>query len=198
MGFMNHLLTYGPVYSLLAATIVAIATVVYVCLTYRLIRDSQHSRIQPNIVFDIGRRYGLVLISVKNIGVGVANNITVTIDPAIPTTNPKAPEMSTFSLASLAPGQEYREYFTVDGPAIKADRIITVGYLDVYGTKTQHQRTFDAKLLDNEVGAFSPDPYRRLDDRLKGIESILKSSKSDDYLKEISRSLKTISDKIKR
>jgi len=190
---LRHLITYSPVYSLICTLVLATATIVYVVLAYKILKNSEQSRVRPNVIADMGIRDNWFYILTKNTGPGLAKDISIKIDPPV---NLGDIIINDLNIASLAPEQEFREQYAIISNTTylnltKLNRTISIQYQDQFSNSFASQRMFDVRLFDNEADIFS-NPYKGIEKRLGEIVKALKITKNDEHFNEITNQLKSI------
>lgn len=180
---------------------VTIATIVYVILTYRLLRETakaRKSQSQPFIIADlIIKGYYLQLV-VKNIGNDSALNVKITVDPEI--NNPFS------SIKFISPGREISNIvsFLSHDESNKSENSkykFSISYEDPYKEKYSHEYVIDVLPLLNSTNFYESDNKAIVDkldkiiskfDNLKDeLHKISDSSKNQaDHLKDIKSKLK--------
>lgn len=197
----NSLLCFINSNSALWSFLVTIATIVYVILTYRLLRETAKARklqSQPYIIADLVLKGISLKMIVKNIGNNCALNVKVEVEPAI--NNPFS------KIDFLAPEREisnvikyitHGEAFNLENSKYK----FKIFYEDPYKEKYNHEYSIDISPLLNATN-YNESENKEIVDKLNKIlpkfdslkdelHSIADSSKKTaDYLKDIKSKFK--------
>lgn len=180
---------------------VTIATIVYVVLTYRLLKETAKARklqSQPYIIADLEITGFYLKMVVKNIGNNCALNIKVRVEPNI--NNPFS------SIEFLSPGREITnivKFITHDqsNNSENSKYKFSISYEDPYKEEYTHEYVIDVSPLLNSTNFKESDNKEIVDkldkmvskfDNLKDeLHKISDSSKNQaDYLKDIKSKFK--------
>lgn len=169
-----HLHTYHDLYALLASLIASLAAIGYVIIAFKLIKTNVQSRVQPNIIADMGVKGNSFYFVVTNTGEGIARNVTVNVDPPILLGTVQVKQIN---IESLTPQQQFYENYQMESEQdyrglIQLNRVITVSYEDQFANSVTLERIFDNRLFDNESGIFTS-PYQVIEERLEKIEKAI-------------------------
>ncbi|MFZ3171980.1 MAG: hypothetical protein WA118_08375 [Carboxydocellales bacterium] len=176
---LNH---YSSLISAFATVAAAGATIVYVILTHRLVKETREVRLsqsQPRLVADfelIGRHF--FHLAVKNLGNDIAQNILITCSPAFG-------KLETLKLESLSPNQDFRQLLGFIDPSTLKDVVVTleIAYENSSKVKFNITRKIDLSIFDTDAIAIKE--YKEITEAIARI-----SRDIGDQLKEIARNTK--------
>lgn len=171
---INHLHTYHDLYALLASLIASLAAIGYVAIAFKLVKTNVQSRVQPNIIADMGVKGDSFYFLVSNTGAGIARNVIVNVNPPILL---GLVQVKQISIESLTPQQQFCERYPMKSEQdyselMQSNRVITVSYDDQFANSMTLERIFDNRLFDNESGIFAS-PYQLIEERLEKIEKAI-------------------------
>ena len=196
LPWLNSLLTsFKSTDGLITAftAVVAISTVVYAGLTWRLVAETRklrqvqtEPRVNVRVEADQGGRHGFEL-TIQNEGQGVAKNVRFEFegDPSyfrnsvINNPLPEIPELSIIKngLDYLDPSQVYRFHMGISSPgeferAVKKPWKFCVRYEDLYGKRHTANHTVDFSLFSGTL--FQPNHLKEISKHLQEISKHLR------------------------
>jgi hypothetical protein len=175
--------------SAIATIAVSLATIVYVFLTHKLVKETRETRIsqlQPRLIIDIELvSYHFFHLAVRNIGNDLAQNINITCEPILG-------KLSNTKIESLSPTQDYRQYLMFSDPNKLKDMVITLSgvYENSAGKSFETIRKIDMSVYDTD--AINPREYKEI------TEAITKTGKdlTDKLTSEIKSMNREIASKL--
>lgn len=187
LSFINN---NAPLWSFL----VTIATIVYVVLTNKMLKESERVRklqYRPYVIADIGRKGSYIWLTVKNLGNDSASKIKIDIS------NLKKNPFS--NIEFIAPGAAVSTLIGFislgdNKPPENSIYKINMSYEDSGGSSYQQNYDIDISPLLNSIGSGNSS----IDDIVKEIhEANKKIDKLTDQIKEIPKTIGKNSDNIK-
>lgn len=125
--------------------LVTISTIVYVVLTYRLLKETVKARklqYKPYVIVDFEVKTYYLKMVIKNIGNDAALNVNINTSPAI--------NNDIKNLEFIAPGREISNiimYLFDDGKVKDTKFFIDISYEDLFKQKYTHKYNFDISTL---------------------------------------------------
>lgn len=175
--------------SALATLAVSIATIVYVYLTNRLVKETREARIsqiQPRLVVDIELVGNYFFhLTVRNPGNDLAQNINIICEPTLG-------KFNNLKLESLSPTQDYRQLLIFTEPEKLKDVVVTLfaTYENNAGVRFESKRKIDMSVFNADI--INPKEYKEI------TETIAKTGKelSDKLTGEMKNMSREITNKL--
>lgn len=183
MNILDFLNQNAGALSVIFSCLVAIATVVYAVLTWKLVSETKQMRIdqiKPNISVTVQpteRWIGLIEMIIENTGASPAYDIRFEVDPDFEYRKGRFLSELGFvkkGIPSFAPGQRLKFFLTAltDEKKLRSSFKIKVSYKDAIGNSYENIYEIDFSILQ-ELPQLDKSPLYEIADSLKTIESIL-------------------------